>query len=81
MCRLRNVAMRDYQKSVTTEQTHGQTDRRTDRQTPDKVIPMCRYASQATQKLLLCIKCSPLCQHAYRGISHPALSHLFHVVV
>ena len=26
------------------------TDRRTDRQTPDKVIPMCRYASQATQK-------------------------------
>ena len=27
-----------------------QTDRRTDRQTTDKVIPMCRYASQATQK-------------------------------
>ena len=27
------------------------TDRRTHRQTPDKVIPMCRYASQATQKL------------------------------
>ena len=46
MCRLRNIAMRDYQKSVTTGQTDGQTDR----QTPDKVIPMCRYASQATQK-------------------------------
>ena len=30
--------------------TDGQTDRRTDRQTTDKVIPMCRYASQATQK-------------------------------
>ena len=27
------------------------TDTRTDRQTPDKVIPMCHYASQATQKL------------------------------
>ena len=27
------------------------TDRRTDRQTPDKVIPMCRYDSQATQKM------------------------------
>ena len=27
-----------------------QTDRQTDRQTTDKVIPMCRYASQATQK-------------------------------
>ena len=26
------------------------TDTHTDRQTPDKVIPMCRYASQATQK-------------------------------
>ena len=25
-------------------------NRRTDRQTPDKVIPICRYASQATQK-------------------------------
>ena len=42
MCRLRNIAMRDYQESVTTRQT--------DRQTPDKVIPMCRYAWQATQK-------------------------------
>ena len=39
MCRLRNIAMRDYQESVTT------------RQTPDKVIPMCRYALQATQKV------------------------------
>ena len=46
MCRLRNIAMRDYQESVTI----GQTDTRTHRQTPDKVIPMCRYASQATQK-------------------------------
>ena len=26
------------------------TDRRMDRQTPDKVIPMCHYASQVTQK-------------------------------
>ena len=30
----------------TDARTHGQTDR----QTPDKVIPMCRYALQATQK-------------------------------
>ena len=48
MCRLRNMAMRDYQESVTTGQTHTQTDGRTDRQTPDKVIPMCRYASRDT---------------------------------
>ena len=32
-------------ESVTTGQTH----RRTDRQTPDKVIPTCHYASQSTQ--------------------------------
>ena len=38
--------VKDYQESMTTGQTHI----RTDRQTPDKVIPMCRYASQATQK-------------------------------
>ena len=34
--------MHDYQESV--------TDGRMDRQTPDKVIPICHYASQATQK-------------------------------
>ena len=39
MCRLRNIAM------------PRKCDYRTDRQTPDKVIPMCRYASKATQKL------------------------------
>ena len=53
-CRLRNIAMRDYQESVTTIQTQ----RRTDRQTPDKVIPMFRYASQATQKVI------PMCRYA-----------------
>ena len=31
--------------------TDGQTDRQTDGRTTDKVILMCRYASQATQKL------------------------------
>ena len=42
----KNIAMGDYKESVTT----GQTDGRMDRQTPDKVIPMCRYALQAPQK-------------------------------
>ena len=40
--------------------TTGQTDGQTDRQTPDKVIPMCRYASQATQKWYI---------HIYIGIN------------
>ena len=31
MCRLRNIAMRDYEENVTTGQTHGQTDGQTDR--------------------------------------------------
>ena len=46
MCRLRNLAMRDYQESVTTKKVWL-----LDRQTPDKVIPLCRYALQATQKV------------------------------
>ena len=50
MCCLRNIAMCDYQESVTTGQT--------DRQTPDKVIPMCRYASQATQKCDVYMTCT-----------------------
>ena len=52
MCCLRNIAMRDYQESVTTRQTHRQMDR----QTPDKVILLCRYASQAAQKWRLLSK-------------------------
>ena len=36
--------------SVTDGQTDRQMDRQTDGRTTDKVIPMCRYASQATQK-------------------------------
>ena len=38
MRRLRNIALENV------------TDRQTDGRTTDKVIPMCRYASQATQK-------------------------------
>ena len=47
VCRLLNIAMIDYQESVTTGQIDGQTDR----QTQDKMILICRYASQATQKI------------------------------
>ena len=37
MCRLRNIAMHDYQKSVTT----GQTDRQTDAGQSDPYVPLC----------------------------------------
>ena len=50
MCRLRNIALGGDRR------TDRQTDGRTDRQTTDKVIPMCRYASQATQKCHLRFK-------------------------
>ena len=42
--------------SVTDRQTDRQTDGRTDRQTTDKVIPMCRYALQATQKVEISVQ-------------------------
>ena len=50
MCRLRNIAMRFYQESVTTGQTVRQNDGQTDGKMPNNVIPMYYYASQATQK-------------------------------
>ena len=49
MCRLRNIAMCDYQESVTTGQTHRRTDRQTDTQMDgqrdagqsDPYVPLC----------------------------------------
>ena len=37
MCRLRNIAMHDYQESVTTGQTDGQTDAGQS----DPYVPLC----------------------------------------
>ena len=44
MCHLWNIVMCDYQ-----EKCDYRTDKHPDGQTPDKVIPMCRYASKARQ--------------------------------
>ena len=45
MFRLRNIAMRDYQDSVTTGHTHTRTDGRTDEQADagqsDPYVPLC----------------------------------------
>ena len=41
MCRLRNIAMLDYQESVTTGQTHGLTDTKTDAGQSDPYVPLC----------------------------------------
>ena len=52
MCRLRNKAMRDYQESVTTGQTHTHTDGQTDAGQSDPYVPLCfagDTTSQATQ--------------------------------
>ena len=45
-----SYGMCDYQESLTTRQTDGQT--------PDKVIPMCHYALQATQKPYSPLQCT-----------------------
>ena len=41
MCPLRNIAMRDYQESETTRQTHTQTDGQTDARLSDPYVPLC----------------------------------------
>ena len=41
MCRLRNIAMRDYQESVTTGQTDTRTDGQTDAGQSDPYVPLC----------------------------------------
>ena len=45
MCRLRNIAMRDYQESVITGQTDGQTDAKQS----DPYVPLC-FAGDAKDK-------------------------------
>ena len=54
MCRLRNIAMRDYQESVTTGQT--------DAQTLVKVIPMC-FTGDTKMDVFVKHKC-PKRQHS-----------------
>ena len=41
MCRLRNIAMRDYQESVTTGQTDTHTHGQTDAGQSDPYVPLC----------------------------------------
>ena len=41
MCCLRNIALRDYQESVTTGQTDTHTDGQTDAGQSDPYVPLC----------------------------------------
>ena len=41
MCHLRNMAIRDYQESVTTGQTDRHTDGQTDARQSDSYVPLC----------------------------------------
>ena len=49
MCRLRNIAMRDYQESVTIGQTHTHTQ--TDAGQSDPYVPLC-FAGDTKMKNL-----------------------------
>ena len=51
MCRMRNIAKRDYQESVTTGQTHGQTDAGQS----DPYVPLC-FTGGTTKKLMIYCK-------------------------
>ena len=53
---IRGMHVRNIASESVTEKCDGRTDRQTDKQTTDKVIPMCRYASQATQKWSIGLK-------------------------
>ena len=48
MCCLRNIAMRDYQESVTTGQTDRQTDGQADAGQSDPYVPLC-FADDTTK--------------------------------
>ena len=50
MCCLRNIAI-----CVTSKKVWLPDRRQMDRQMPDKVIPMCRYASQVTQQVFIAV--------------------------
>ena len=41
MCRLQNIAMRDYPENVTSGQTDGQKDRHTDDRQSDAYVMLC----------------------------------------
>ena len=51
MCRLRNIAKRDYQKSVTTGQTDTQIDRRRTKGSLCAAM-LCRQHNKSEEKLL-----------------------------
>ena len=50
MCRLRNIAMRDYQESMTTGQTVRRTDTQTDAGQSDPYVPLC-FAGDTTNEV------------------------------
>ena len=59
MSRLRNIAMRDYQESVTTRQTDRRTDGQTDGQTDagqsDPYVPLCFTGNTKIPQAFKCL--------------------------
>ena len=55
MCRLRNIAMSDYQESVTTGQTDTRSDGRTDVGLCDPYVPLC-FAGDTTKLQKICLR-------------------------
>ena len=79
MCRLRNIAMHDYQESVTTGQTLRWTDRRTDAGQSDSYVPLC-FAGDT--KIILVFNKTVQLKEKIRGdiniVTVPRKMHQFH---
>ena len=77
MCRLGNIAVRDYQESVTTRQTHGRTHRRTDTKTDagqsDPYVPLCFAGNTIKTARCVCKTPMPPVATVYRENLTPVL--------
>ena len=71
MCRLQNIAMRDYKESVTTGQT--QTDVQTDAGQSDPYVPLC-FAGNT--KIVFVIKKTDGKRTAKRALIHYCITHI-----
>ena len=65
MCRLRNIAMRDYQESVTTGQTHGQIEAGQS----DPYVPLC-FAGDTIKYLVPFSYVSKVIAMQFKNICH-----------
>ena len=75
MCRLRNIALRDFQESVTTGQTDTHRDGQTDAGQSDPYVPLC-FASDTKMEFLYSIE---VCMETHM-LSHYSMKYLLYII-